>query len=68
MEPFFFDLETFYADTYANPFCHFLYFHMGLNALNSRQKKIDREILARPETEDKGTQTDKTSVFWSYFQ
>lgn len=68
MEPFHFDLDTFYNDdiTFTNPFCHFLYFHMGLNGMKSVHTK-DKEINATPTTADKETQTEKGNIFWSYF-
>lgn len=68
MEPFPFDIETFYESNadFSAPLCHFLYFHMGLNRV-LRQGTKDQVTTAKPETADKATQTDKSSIFWSYF-
>ena len=68
MEPLYFDLDTFYSEDtiFTNPFCHFLYFHLGLNGLKCVPTK-DKEINATPTTTDKATQTEKGNIFWSYF-
>jgi hypothetical protein len=68
MEPFQSDLETFY-DTdpvFTNPFCHFLYFHMGLNGRRVTTTE-SKEVSAVVTTVDTATQTDKGNIFWTYF-
>ena len=71
MEPFSYDLATFYDTdvTFTNPFCHFLYFHMGLNGRKAVTTE-NKGVVATVPTADKGTQTETppgNGIFWSYF-